>query len=75
MIFSAEMETGLIFSGVYEPLHHYFYPPVGEESTEQSLALSFQLIFSHWGFSGWAVYTIIGLAMAYFVLTIIVLCF
>lgn len=66
MLFSAGMGTGLMFSGVYEPLYHYFYPPVGEGGTEQSLALSFQLTFLHWGFSGWAIYTIMGVAMAYF---------
>lgn len=65
MLFSAGMGTGLLFSGVYEPLHHYFYPPVGEGATPEALALSFRLTFLHWGFSGWAVYTFVGLAMAY----------
>ena len=66
MLFSAGMGTGLLFSGVYEPLYHYFYPPVGESGTPDSLRLSFQLTFLHWGFSGWTVYTLMGLAMAYF---------
>ena len=66
MLFSAGMGTGLLFSGVYEPLYHYFYPPVGNGGTSDSLKLSFQLTFLHWGFSGWAVYTLLGLAMAYF---------
>ena len=66
MLFSAGMGTGLLFSGVYEPLYHYFYPPVGVGGTEDSLSLSFQLTFLHWGFSGWAVYTLVGLAIAYF---------
>ena len=66
MLFSAGMGTGLLFSGVYEPLYHYFYPPVGEGGTAESLRLSFQLTFLHWGFSGWTVYTLTGLAMAYF---------
>ncbi|MDE0518423.1 MAG: BCCT family transporter [Bdellovibrionales bacterium] len=66
MLFSAGMGTGLLFSGVYEPLYHYFYPPVGVGGTEDSLQLSFQLTFLHWGFSGWAVYTLVGLAIAYF---------
>lgn len=66
MLFSAGMGTGLLFSSVYEPLYHYFYPPVGEGGTSDSLDLSFQLTFLHWGFSGWAVYALLGLAIAYF---------
>ena len=66
MLFSAGMGTGLLFSGVYEPLYHYFYPPVGTGGTSDSLQLSFQLTFLHWGFSGWAIYTVVGLAFAYF---------
>ena len=65
MLFSAGMGTGLLFSGVYEPLYHYVYPPIGEGGTKHALSLSFQLTFLHWGFSGWAVYTLIGLSMAY----------
>ncbi len=66
MLFSAGMGTGLLFSGVYEPLYHYFYPPSGKGGTMDSLDLSFQLTFLHWGFSGWAVYTLMGLSIAYF---------
>ena len=66
MLFSAGMGTGLVFSGVYEPLYHYFYPPQGVGGTADSLVLSFRLTFLHWGFSGWAVYALMGLAMAYF---------
>lgn len=64
MLFSAGMGTGLLFSGVYEPLYHYFFPPEG--ATLKSSDLSFQLTFLHWGFSGWVVYTCMGLVLAYF---------
>ena len=66
MLFSAGMGTGLIFSGVYEPLHHYLLPPTGQGGTSSSQDLAFQLTFLHWGFSGWVVYTCVGLAVAYF---------
>ena len=66
MLFSAGMGTGLLFSGVYEPLHHYLFPPLGKGSTPESMDLSFQLTFLHWGFSGWVVYTCVGLIVAYF---------
>ena len=66
MLFSAGMGTGLLFSGVYEPLYHYVFPPEGLGSSLESLRLSFQLTFLHWGFSGWVVYTFTGLLIAYF---------
>lgn len=66
MLFSAGMGTGLLFSGVYEPLHHYLFPPTGAGSTPEAMDLSFQLTFLHWGFSGWVVYTIMGLVFAHF---------
>ena len=65
MLFSAGMGTGLVFSGVYEPLYHYLYPPTGQGGTASALSVSFQLTFLHWGFAGWAVYTLMGLAIAY----------
>lgn len=68
MLFSAGMGTGLLFSGVYEPLYHYLFPPTGSGSTPESMDLSFQLTFLHWGFSGWVVYTIMGLVFSYFCL-------
>ena len=66
MLFSAGMGTGLLFSGVYEPLYHYVFPPVGEGHTPEALKQSFQLTFLHWGFAGWAIYTFMGLAIAWF---------
>ena len=66
MLFSAGMGTGLLFSGVYEPLYHYFYPPMGTGATSEAVRTAFQITFLHWGFSGWSVYTLVGLALAYF---------
>ena len=71
MLFSAGMGTGLLFSGVWEPLHHWIYPPesgggagsVGGRTME-ALNQSFQIVFLHWGLPGWAVYTFMGLAAA-----------
>ena len=68
MLFSAGMGTGLLFSGVYEPLYHYVFPPTGSGSTKEAMDLSFQLTFLHWGFSGWVVYTCMGLVFSYFCL-------
>ncbi len=66
MLFSAGMGIGLVFSSVYEPLYHYIYPPLGEGGTMEAFKKSFQLTFLHWGFSGWAAYTFMGLVTAYF---------
>ena len=66
MLFSAGMGTGLLFSGVYEPLYHYFHPPAGPGATPSARDLSFQLTFLHWGVAGWAVYTFMGLAVSHF---------
>ena len=66
MLFSAGMGTGVMFSGVYEPLYHYIYPPQGLGSTPEALDFSLLLTFVHWGFAGWALYIITGFSLAYF---------
>jgi len=67
MLFSAGMGTGLLFSGVYEPLYHYIYPPEGMLGTGfEAFKTSFLLTYLHWGISGWVCYTIIGLIFAHF---------
>lgn len=66
MLFSAGMGTGLLFSGVYEPLHHYVYPPSGPAENPQSFQLAFLLTYLHWGVSGWVCYVAVGLILAHF---------
>lgn len=66
MLFSAGMGIGLLFFGVAEPIQHYALPPVGEGSTVESARQAMALTFFHWGFHGWAVYIVVGLALAYF---------
>ena len=66
MLFSAGMGTGLLFSGVYEPLYHYIYPPQGVGQSAESFQLSFLLTYLHWGISGWVCYASVGLVLAYF---------
>jgi len=66
MLFSAGMGIGLVFWGVAEPLFHYAQPPMGiEPSSTQSAMMSFRYAFLHWGFHPWAIYAIVGLALAY----------
>lgn len=67
MLFSAGMGIGLVFWGVAEPLQHYLNPPMGlEGGTVESARIAMRYSFFHWGFHPWAIYTLIGLCLAYF---------
>lgn len=67
MLFSAGMGIGLVFWGVAEPLQHYINPPMGlEGSTVESARIAMRYSYFHWGFHPWAIYTLIGLCLAYF---------
>ncbi|WP_411843034.1 BCCT family transporter [Salinicoccus sp. HZC-1] len=66
-LFTAGMGVGLVFYGVTEPLTHYYNPPVlGGGATPQAAEESLQYTLFHWGFHPWAVYAVVGLALAYF---------
>lgn len=66
MLFSAGMGIGLIFFGVAEPIQHYALPPTGEARTAEAAQQAMIITFFHWGFHAWAIYIIVGLALAYF---------
>ena len=66
MLFSAGMGIGLLFFGVAEPIQHYANPPVGEGRTIESARQAMVLTFFHWGLHAWAIYIVVGLALAYF---------
>lgn len=66
MLFSAGMGIGLLFFGVAEPIQHYALPPVGEGRTVETARQAMVLTFFHWGLHAWAIYIVIGLALAYF---------
>jgi len=67
MLFSAGMGIGLVFYGAAEPLSHYAiqspHAPVG---SEEALKEAFKYSFFHYGIHAWAIYAIVGLAIAYF---------
>lgn len=68
MMFSAGMGIGLMFYGVGEPLAHYLSPPpatgVRAESAEAARA-AMEYSFFHWTLTPWAIYGVVGLALAY----------
>ncbi len=66
MLFSAGMGIGLVFFGVAEPIQHYSNPPVTEGGTLDAAREAMVLTFFHWGLHAWAIYIIVGLALAYF---------
>jgi choline/glycine/proline betaine transport protein len=66
MLFSAGMGIGLMFWGVAEPLFHYASPPPGVEGSSADVAnAAMGRTFLHWGVHAWAIYVVVGLAVAY----------
>lgn len=66
MLFAAGMGIGLVFWGVAEPLNHYASPPPGTEGDAAAKARSaMDTTFLHWGLHAWAIYVVVGLAVAY----------
>ena len=68
MLFQAGMGIGLLFWGVAQPLLHYRTPPLdlAEPGTSDAAALGLQLSLFHWTLHPWAIYAVVGLAVAYF---------
>src|SRR6056297_4020253 len=67
MLFSAGMGIGLLFYGVAEPLYHAaIRPPLADAYTADAAQQAMGLTFLHWGLHPWAVYALVGLALAFF---------
>jgi len=66
LLFAAGMGIGLVFYGVSEPLSHFASPRPGVTGEESQLAQqAMSQTFLHWGFHAWAIYVVVGLALAY----------
>ncbi|WP_226360023.1 BCCT family transporter [Pseudonocardia sp. ICBG1142] len=67
MMFSAGMGIGLMFFGVNEPLTFFRSPPPGsaEPGTVDALQTSMATSLFHWTLHPWAIYAVVGLAIAY----------
>ncbi|MFZ2260392.1 MAG: BCCT family transporter [Luteococcus japonicus] len=63
MMFSAGMGIGLMFYGAAEPLAHFVTPPPGTGEADVKKAMATTLF--HWGLHPWAIYAIVGVAIAY----------
>ena len=68
MLFQAGMGIGLVFWGVSEPLSHYAEPPLGlaEPRSSGAADLAIRTALFHWALHPWAIYAVVGLAVAYF---------
>lgn len=67
MMFSAGMGIGLMFFGVAEPLTHFVTPPPGAGPAGESDAVQSAMATTlfHWTLHPWAIYAVVGLAIAY----------
>ncbi|HJG44991.1 BCCT family transporter [Corynebacterium variabile] len=63
MMFAAGMGIGLMFYGAADPLNYYRNGIPGEGS--ENIPDSFASTIFHWGLHPWAIYAIVGLAIAY----------
>ncbi|NYE37349.1 choline/carnitine/betaine transport [Nocardioides cavernae] len=68
MMFAAGLGAGLLFYGITEPVSHWTSPPHGlaEPESEAAALVALRYTYFHWGFNGWAMYAVMGGAMAYF---------
>jgi BCCT family betaine/carnitine transporter len=70
MLFSAGVGIGLVFWGAAEPLAYFTgwsgTPLNVEARTEEARQLAMSATIFHWGLHPWAVYALMGLALAFF---------
>jgi BCCT family betaine/carnitine transporter len=70
MLFAAGMGIGLLFWSVAEPVAYYtdwYGTPFGvEPNTPEGAKLAMGATMYHWGLHPWAIYSIVGLSLAFF---------
>ena len=66
MLFAAGIGTDLMFYSVVEPVSQYVAPPTGDPETVQAAREATVWTLFHYGITGWALYALMGLALAYF---------
>ncbi|MGF9755993.1 choline BCCT transporter BetT [Microvirga sp. 0TCS3.31] len=66
MLFAAGIGTDVMFYSVIEPVSQYTAPPVGEGGTVAAARDATVWTLFHYGVTGWAMYALMGLALAYF---------
>ncbi|AZQ61780.1 BCCT family transporter [Flammeovirga pectinis] len=68
MLFSAGMGIGLLFWSVAEPINHFKSNPfiAAGGDAAQAAEYAMGITFLHWGVHAWALYAVVGLALAFF---------
>lgn len=70
MLFAAGMGIGLMFWGVAEPMAHYTgwagTPLNAAANTPEGAETGMAAAIFHWGLHAWAIYAVVGLALAFF---------
>ncbi|MFO7962806.1 MAG: BCCT family transporter [Desulfobacterales bacterium] len=66
MLFSAGMGIGILFWSVAEPLYHFVEPVKGSGQTVAAATEAMRTTFLHWGLHPWAIYALVGMALAFF---------
>ncbi len=71
MMYSAGLAAGIVFWGPAEALFHYStVPPIADgvqAQTAGAMPVAVQYAIFHWGLTQWACFTVMGLAIGYFV--------
>lgn len=67
MLFGAGIGIGIIFFGPFEPMTYYLSPRPGsyDAGSIQAITGAMAQAALHWGINAWAIYAIVGLAVAY----------
>jgi choline/glycine/proline betaine transport protein len=66
MLFAAGIGIDLLFYVVVEPVSQFLNPPVGDGGTQAAARHALELTYLHWGLSGWGVYSLVGMSLAFF---------
>jgi len=68
MLFAAGIGIGIMFYGVLEPMSHALTPPLSSDGitggARRELAMASTIY--HWAFHPWAIYSLVGLSLAFF---------
>ncbi|WNS74892.1 BCCT family transporter [Bacillus sp. DTU_2020_1000418_1_SI_GHA_SEK_038] len=69
MLFTSSIGIGIIYFGVNEPLYAYYLAPSSTEAPNvmEAAREAMGTALYHWGVSVWAIFSVVGLVMAYFV--------
>ncbi len=66
MLFSAGMGIGIMFYSIGEPVTHFGDPPRHVNNSLEAAKQAMEFTSLHWGLHTWAIYALVGLALAFF---------